>query len=436
MGQFTTLSRTFPRVTGHVRTGVVGQTGTSTAEGPLVGVVADPKQTTYSYRTSRALSKSDALSELDLKVTRNGFTTFDPVYDKGHEFWSEKQTIDVTAPDVYYTVDVKGTRYFGRGPLVPSLWTAQYPAIAGWTQSNSEMQGYGSRAIKATQPLNPNASAGQFIGELFESLPSMVGLAMLKERAHVLRGAGGEYLNVQFGWLPFISDLRKIATALRRATSILSQLDRDNGRVVRRRFAFPSQVTSSAPQSIDYGTNGVYYASYGPHWTNLRSPKPTQFFTRTETNVWFSGAYSYAIPTDRKLLSRMQEFSAKANVLFGARIDPSVVWELAPWSWLVDWKFGVGNLISNASSFSEDGLVIRYGYLMRNVRKSLQYQSQPQVTNTGSVLPASFVTLETERKERLRATPYGFGLNSSAFSDTQWTILGALGMTKGPRSLW
>lgn len=438
MGQFSTLNRSFPRVTARIVSGYLGQPGSVIYNGPLINEIPDPIQTTYSYRTSSDLSNQLADQSVNAVVTRNGFSTFDPLFDKGHEFWTVKQSIELACPNMYFTVkDTYGNSYFTRGPVVPSLYgLGSYPGIAPWTTSNTEAMSYGARAIKATQPLRPNASAAQFVGELFEGLPSMAGLALLKERANVFRGAGSEYLNVQFGWIPFLSDLRKFATALRRATAILSQLERDSGKVVRRRFAFPSQVSTSAPFDIPITGYGVYAGNRGPYWGYLRNPTPSQSIARTETDVWFSGAYSYAIPTDNSLLSRMQSLSAKSNVLFGSRVTPEVVWELAPWSWLVDWKLGVGNLISNASSFSDDGLVIRYGYLMRHVRSTVQYQSSPQVTNTGSKIPASFVTVSTERKERLRATPYGFGVSPGSFTDSQWSILGALGLSRGPKTLW
>jgi len=40
-----------------------------------------------------------------------------------------------------------------------------------------------------------------------------------------------------------------------------------------------------------------------------------------------------------------------------------------------------------------------------------------------------------EKKTRVRASPYGFGLSLDGLSDKQWSILGALGLTKAPRSL-
>jgi hypothetical protein len=45
------------------------------------------------------------------------------------------------------------------------------------------------------------------------------------------------------------------------------------------------------------------------------------------------------------------------------------------------------------------------------------------------------VSFQTKVKKRLRATPYGFGLdpNWSDFTDRQLSILGALGITRAPR---
>lgn len=432
MGSFVTSTRKVERPQLFGRTGAVGSTGT-TVSNAIPNTSVDPQQVTYSYRTSGSVSEEASLVS-DSKTTRNGFVTFDPAYDKGHEFWTQRQSVELAAPSTYFKwKDRNGNVLFYRGPLVAYADTI-YPTVSRWSSSSSDMLDFGSRAIHATQPLRPNASAAQFIGELFEGLPQMAGAAFLKDRAHILRSAGSEYLNVEFGWLPFISDLRKMATALRRSTAILTQLSRDNGRLVRRRFAFPTKIENVAP--VNLPINQMYNPKYGIDYSYLRSPKPTQKYTRTETSVWFAGAFTYAIPTDEGLLGRMQALSAKSNVLFGTRLTPDVLWELAPWSWLIDWKLGVGNLLSNASAYSDDGLVIRYGYLMRHIRKEVVYQAQPQETNLGWGLPLSFTTLLMDSKERMRATPYGFGVSPSSFSDTQWTILGALGMTRGPKSLF
>jgi hypothetical protein len=51
--------------------------------------------------------------------------------------------------------------------------------------------------------------------------------------------------------------------------------------------------------------------------------------------------------------------------------------------------------------------------------------------NLGST-PNCFSSLSTtvERKERIKATPFGFGLVDSDFTNRQWAILAALGITR------
>jgi len=39
------------------------------------------------------------------------------------------------------------------------------------------------------------------------------------------------------------------------------------------------------------------------------------------------------------------------------------------------------------------------------------------------------------KKERAKATPYGFGVDPATFSEWQWSILAALGLTLGPHKM-
>lgn len=431
VGAYSTRSRTLLGIDGAGKHGVVGQAGVNLSAAPYLPA---PTQTTYSYRTSGEVD--DSLQE-DSRTTRNGFTTFDPTYDKGHEFWTESSRTELAPRDVYiqWRDSRIGQTMFYRGPLVPRYKPTISP-VTRWSSSDLEARDYGNKAIKATSPLAPQASAAQFLGELLSSLPSGLGIALFESRANVARGAGGEYLNVQFGWIPFLQDLQKAVRALQRATTILEQLERDNGRNVRRRFAFP--VKRESLFSSVHGSEQSGYAYTAPIPDDyLKTPASYSLLSNATraTSIWFSGCFTYAIPTDDSVMSRIREYSAKAALLLGARVDPSTVWELAPWSWLIDWKLGIGDMISNLSSLSEDGLVLRYGYLMRHSKSIHSVHIPATQTNLGWQVPPVTLSTVVEQKERIRATPYGFGLSSSSFTEKQWTILGALGLSKSPKSL-
>lgn len=153
-----------------------------------------------------------------------------------------------------------------------------------------------------------------------------------------------------------------------------------------------------------------------------------------QRRIWFSGAYTYHLHDGDSSSQKLKGFEQKFNHLFGLRLTPEVIWNLAPWSWLADWNFNIGSNISNATALSQDGLVMRYGYLMCDTVVTRSSTLRGAFTTTGT-LPPFTTSFVQHRKERVKATPYGFGLNPASFNGRQWAILAALGMTKTPSSL-
>jgi hypothetical protein len=96
------------------------------------------------------------------------------------------------------------------------------------------------------------------LGEILrEGIPKAVGAAALKNRFSDYRDIGGEYLNYQFGWAPIVSDLKSVASAISNSERILRQLERDSGKNVRRKFAFPPTLTITQEK----GAAPPYYAT-------------------------------------------------------------------------------------------------------------------------------------------------------------------------------
>lgn len=133
-------------------------------------------------------------------------------------------------------------------------------------------------------------------------------------------------------------------------------------------------------------------------------------------------------------MGKIRRQEALANKLFGLRLTPELWWQLSPWSWAADWVGNTGSVLHNLSAFSNDGLVMRYGYVMETVKVVTTYTLVDCVLRTGQKVDSS-QTYVQERKQRRRATPFGFGLNPASFSDKQWSIIAALGISRMPRSL-
>ena len=285
----------------------------------------------------------------------------------------------------------------------------------------------GTNFIAQTLPTNPVVDGAVSLAELYrEGIPDMVGASLLKGKVDFFRNLGGEYLNYQFGWAPLVSSIQDAAKAVTESGRILQQLARDSGKNIYRKRHSPPVITTTVVHNNGVYPNGVSGSDIvGAPWYRQTDT------TRTET--WFSGCYTYEYePTEMDNLERIIQ---EASLLYGLELTPEVLWNLAPWSWLVDWVANVGPVVHNISAFQQDGLVIRYGYVMekttRTLRRSNQVKPAPGIP-IPTVYEDAFVGT---RKRRVQATPYGFGLTLDAFTNRQWTILTALGMTKAPRRL-
>jgi len=295
------------------------------------------------------------------------------------------------------------------------------PATPG---SLATLNAFGTSAIARCLPTNPNSSLSTALGELKkDGLPTLPG-SSFKERAGLARSAGHEFLNIEFGWLPLINDIRLFADSVMRSRVLVDQYLRDSDQKIRRRFV-PQPVVHAA--SVFTGT-GLCYGQ------NIFAPNSTVTKTLTE-RYWFHGAFRYHIPMGDDFYSRLLRYEALSARLFDTRLTPELLWNLAPWSWAVDWFTNMGDVIHNISRLGSDGLVMQYGYAMRH-NSSVEYHrgrysfSDSKGTHSGTVARE----IGSEYKKRVRANPYGFGIDDSTLTGIQLAILAALGLTRGQRN--
>jgi hypothetical protein len=263
-----------------------------------------------------------------------------------------------------------------------------------------------------------------------EGLPALVGKTLLEKKTKSLLGRGaGEFLNVAFGWQPLVSDVKKAAKAIVRSDEILAQYERDAGNVVRRSYYFPLEKTDSeteiAANSFPHGMSSFFELRTGLNGRCVRRRV-------VERKTWFSGAFTYYLPSDYDSRNKIKELRTKADLLLGTDLTPELLWNIGPWSWLVDWFANTGDVISNLTDFATGELVMRYGYVMETVKVSDTYTHFPVGPSpyTGSV---ASITLVTETKVRVRANPFGFGFSWEGLSSFQQAILAALGITRATK---
>lgn len=325
-----------------------------------------------------------------------------------------------------WTATYKGGLYaYACGLYMPShVW----PTVSGATEA--AMISAGATAIARTHPTNPVAGVATALGELRQGIPQLPGKAAFKVlRANgKIKAVASEYLNLEFAVKPTISDVRKTAKAVKTSKEIVDQLLRDSGRLVRRRYVFPVVESIETTRLTDRAASPSLVSDMYVGGNQLGQLVKVQ---KTTTEMWFHGAFTYFIDPGVDAGGKLKRQEQIANKLYGTRISPEVMWNLTAWSWAADWVANMGDIMSNISAFSNDSLVMRWGYLMCKTTISDTYTLTGVRFNVGLDEPL-VQTFTTVVKQRIKATPFGFGLNPDVdFTARQWAILVALGISRG-----
>jgi hypothetical protein len=299
--------------------------------------------------------------------------------------------------------------------------------------------------------MNPLASQASFLTTALELLRGDVPSILKNLRAHYRtvqrwkakyrnfkdaeKYLGSEFLNITFGWTPIIND---IGAGLR----LLLELDRalfvsDDTR--RRR---KTQVYTNLSRKTDSVT-WITEPPLGRVTTSLRNSR------LVTNNVTGSGnTQSVALTTDLALSSqisvwttarfatglspRMQDngYVDRGIDLLGLRLTPETLWELTPWSWLIDWFSNTGTIVRNLSTLGLSNTILNYAY--STMRWKYQSTAWARPVSTFSVkYGGNFIQVEkADHKVRMAASPFGFGTDLSQLSAGQWSILVALGLAR------
>jgi len=325
--------------------------------------------------------------------------------------------------------DGSGWRGHYRYPQVaytPQFNNATFPDPVLLGSSSTELDQYGTEAVSIVAPTKPEYDLSTAIGELFsDGIPSATGLNDLSSRASNARRAGSAYLNYEFGWKPLVNDIQNLAHTINKAEELWEKYAKNSGRLLTRKFSWPTETSKDVNVYHDRIAAPLLEDGYydGPGFTG------TLTITRERTTKrWFEGSFMYFIPErDNEVL----EFRAKARKLLNVDLTPEVLWNLAPWSWALDWQGNIGNVLANNAAFGSDKLVMPRAYVMETTTESHEFQLTGMRYTSYPGEQTLRQTFTTVVKKRQKATPYGFGFDLTELTPRQIAIMVALGLSKG-----
>lgn len=415
--------------------------------------------------------RSDIRAQLDALKRIEAATTASPLRDTDPFIVNERDFTVVKRSPALYSYRTEG--WIPSGQPVHrasgnSLFAISSPNSPVSMPDPEESRGLAGELMRGMTPTRPDFDLTRFVLELRDvnrifatasSLPSLIspirngsGKSAAQYGSDLAQGAGSSYLGYQFGIAPTVSDIMRGSEAILKADQKFGQFIRDSAQLVKRSSSrvidnFVSSASTTTGISA-FGSDLVEWVvrgTGGASWLLSQYSRPDIAPVNVDARLALSMhaqsrirafcTFEYFVGDPDGFTSRMDYYVEKAKKTLGSGLTTSVAYELAPWSWMLDWHIDIGGLLNYQQSVSDYGTVARRaGFTVeREVKSSIS------VSNVGSYLYPRTGILGTAHgsqtvfeSKRRSGSPYSMDFNWD-YGTFQWSILGALGLTKAPR---
>jgi hypothetical protein len=252
----------------------------------------------------------------------------------------------------------------------------------------------------------------------------------------VLEAAADGYLQAQFNILPLISDIRAVMSVLfRNSGRPLGELEND-GKVVTLRFfrkftEFVDTNEESFPErnvATQFTQPGVPMYSFFGRVTPFRSVSysPSVFHAQLQCSFEYSAV-------QRQYAGVFSKLDA-----LGVNLNPAIIWNAIPWSFVVDWVTGVSTLLDQYKVGLMDPKITILQYLWsikreRVIRTALNWDSyrSPWFTQWTGRANAPAIIQSAYRREV--GLPESSSFTLSGLSPGEFSLAVALAITRRRR---
>jgi len=357
---------------------------------------------------------------------------------RGGDFWLYKKHFVIKCTDPIEVRWGNGARYY-QGQFVPQGNSAYVSSTMLAADQVKDPEAYATEAWNRCRPAKPLFNAVLNLLEL-KDIPGLlhdntleimraVSKKFRANRRYRYRGteinrAAEWHLAVQFGWLPVLGAIQDFHKAQDKEQKALAQVLRDAGRPVKREVTLFNASTSDESY-VGPGATNMYpllvsgaYADWGECVDRVE----------VEEKVWAEGQFVYFLPPGPQTVEYK---NALLRRLYGWQPTPSVIYNLMPWTFLLDYFTNLGEIAKCASNGVEDRLYANYFYVMSKRVAHSRRQSWAKLNAAGGVTRVETTVHETcTSKRRVQGHQFGLKLKESDLSASQVGILGALGLSR------
>jgi hypothetical protein len=252
-------------------------------------------------------------------------------------------------------------------------------ADGGFVPLPAELSALKQRSLDQMLPgIKPELSLINSFIELkdFKTLPrTLTGIgkylfAKGKTLRQLLRVGSDSYLQAQFNILPLLSDISGIHAALLRTSSRINDLVARQGRVQRRHFAY---VWDELLPDTYYPNGHGYRLMPGifPGLTDVADTVVKRLVVNSASvfhgEIQFNYNYTGYQAAHAQLFGLLDALGVQPN--------PAIIWNAIPWSFVVDWVFGVSRWLNQYKYSLMEPVTNILGYLWSISRKRTVYLS-------------------------------------------------------------
>lgn len=258
----------------------------------------------------------------------------------------------------------------------------------------------------------------------------------------LLRASASGYLNLKFNYLSLLSDICSVYRALQRTQKRINALVSRSGRPQTSHFStfwyeFLDDNHTNAKQGgfkalYEWSHPGVFSEVNLPCWVTYERQvlyEPTTFHAELQYNYNYTG-YQVA---NAQLLGFLDAF--------GLNLNPAIIWNAIPWSFVIDWVLGVSRALNQMALTNMEPKIniLQYLWSVRRARSIYlkgKVAAQIYYSSSTKFYPPGYIVRPAIREEAYRrfvGMPSTSSLQMSGLSPTELSLGAALVITRRRR---